>query len=458
MRSTSIQRQRGSVSIVVAVSLIALLGVVGLAIDSGMGYMIRTRLDAAADGAAIAAGQAVTRGSNQAEQTANATQAATAFFAANYPTGFLGSTATLSNPSIAFDKGTVTIDIAAQASVAPTFMQLFGFKILNVSTSSETIRKDLDMAFIVDTTGSLNTSGVPAAVRASSINFLNNFDVTNDRVALMHFATGTVSDVGFKSGGARGFDRAGMTKIINKYQFNGSTNSVEAMWNARNQLAGILQPSSLRVIVFFSDGAPNSFSAFFPAIKSACGKTAGTVTSPDTLDPKNSAVTWTTPAGGLYTINTQSDTLSGCYGDPNAKPAQNVSNVITGLPRWYNAHDVNEQILPVWPVTSPRPVPNGSPTNGNVNRASRNLLEGMAEKARLDGTYVFTLGYGLQIAQPTGPDNEPGSDVLKCMANTPDSKCYKSAEPVGVYCYAATIDDLKPCFSQLASQILRISK
>ncbi|CAM2141649.1 Flp pilus assembly protein TadG [Pararobbsia alpina] len=445
MKKTSIQRQRGSVSIIVVVSLMALLGVLGLAIDSGMGYMIRTRLDAAADGAAIAAGQAVTRGNTQSQQVANATQAATAFFAANYPTGFLGSTASLSNPSIVFNNGTVTIDIAATASVAPTFMQMFGFKILNVSTSSEAVRKDLDMSFVIDTTGSLNSSGVPAAVRSSAVNFLSNFDVTNDRVALMHFAYGTIVDVPF-NGNTRGFDRTTMTKDINAYSFSGSTNSVEAMWNARNQLDTVItQPSSLRVIVFFSDGAPNSFSGLFPAVNTACGKTAGTVSSPDTSG------NWGSIASGLYTINAQQTQMSGCY-------SNTVSNVVTAMPRWYNAHNATDQTLPIWPVTSPRAVPNGTPTQANVNRASRNLLEGMAEQARLEGTYVFTLGYGPYLTQATGPDNEPGANVLKCMANTADSDCYKPSEPVGVYCYAATTADLKPCFSQIASQILRITK
>lgn len=444
MKNKIMDRQNGAVSLVVVFSLVALLGILGLAIDAGLGYMIRTRLDAAVDGAAIAAGETVTRGSNQSQQIANATQAANAFFAANYPTGFLGSTASLSNPSIVFNNGTVTIDIAATAKVVPTFMQLFGFNILNVSSSAETVRKDLDMAFVVDTTGSLNSSGVPAAVRSSAINFLSNFDVTNDRVALMHFAYGTIADQPF-NGNARGFDRTTMTKDINAYSFSGSTNSVEAMWNARNQLNTVItQPSSLRVIVFFSDGAPNSFSSLFPAVNAACGKNAGTVTSPDTG-------TWSKPASGLYTINAQQTQMSGCYDS-------NVNNVITAMPRWYNAHNVNEQILPVWPVTSPRAVPNGTPTNANVNRAARNLLEGMAEQARKDGTYVFTLGYGPYLTSATGPDGEPGANVLKCMANTPDSNCYKASEPVGVYCYAATTADLKPCFSQIASQILRITK
>ena len=438
------KRQKGSVSIIVAVSLIALLGILGLAVDSGFGYMIKARLDAATDGAVIAAGEAVTRGNNQTEQTANAQQAATAFFAANYPAGFLGSSVTAGTPSIVFNAGTVTIGMTAQASVPVTFMQTLGFKVLNVSASSQAIRKTLDMAFVIDNTGSLNTSGVPAAVRSNAVAFLNNFDVTNDRVALMHFAYGTVVDVPF-NGNTRGFDRTAMDADINKYTFNGSTNSAEAIWNARNQLNTVItQPSSLRVIVFFSDGAPNSFSSFFTTNQSGCNNTAGTIASPDSAGTMS----------GLYNMNALNQALgSPCF-------QSNATKLVTAMPKWYNAHDVNEQIFPIWPVTAPRAVPNGNITYVNVNRASRNLLEAMAAQARIEGTYVFTLGYGPELVAPAGPDNELGEDVLKCMANTPDSlpRCYNPAQPVGVFCYAATPADLKPCFSQLASQILRISK
>ena len=437
-------RQRGSVSIIVALSLMALLGIIGLAVDSGLGYMIKARLDAATDGAVIAAGEAVTRGSNQTQQTANAQQAANAFFAANYPAGFLGSTATAGTPSIVFNAGTVTIGMTGQASVPVTFMQTLGFKVLNVSSTSQSIRKTLDMAFAIDTTGSLNSPGVPAAVRANAIAFLNNFDVTNDRVALMHFAYGTLVDVPF-NGNARGFDRTAMTADIDGYTFNGSTNSAEAIWNARNQLNNVItQPSSLRVIVFFSDGAPNSFASFFSTNQSGCNTTPGTLSSPDTPGTMSA----------LFSMSALNQSLnSPCY-------QSNATKLVTAMPKWYNAHNVNEQIFPIWPVSAPRAVPNGNITYVNVNRASRNLLEAMAAQARIEGTYVFTLGYGPELVQPAGPDNELGSDVLKCMANTPDSlaRCYNPSQPVGVYCYAATPADLKPCFSQLASQILRISK
>ncbi|MDE1181681.1 VWA domain-containing protein [Paraburkholderia sp.] len=439
------RRQRGAVNILVAVLLLAMCGVLGLAIDSGLGYMVRARLDAATDGAVIAAGQAVTRGNNQSEQIANAKAAASAFFDANFPVGFLGSTVTAGTPSIVFDQGTVTIDMSASAKLPVTFAQTMGFNLLNISAASQAIRKTLDMAFVVDTTGSMNTSGVPAAVRANAINFLNNFDVTNDRVALMHFAYGTQIDVPF-NGNTRGFDRTAMATAINKYAFSGSTNSAEGLWHARDQLNNaITQPSSLRVIVFFSDGSPNSFASMFDTTATACNNTAGTVVTDD-----NGKL-----GGALYRIDQLSQAVaSPCYNG-------NAASLIKTLPQWYNAHDKNDQTFPIWPVSSPRPVTNGNVTGTNVNNISRNLLEAIAAKARSEGIYVFTLGLGdLLLTKQGAGDTEYGQDVLKCIANTPDSlsRCYNPKQPVGVYCHAATAADLKPCFSQLASQILRISK
>ena len=96
----------------------------------------------------------------------------------------------------------------------------------------------------------------------------------------------------------------------------------------------------------------------------------------------------------------------------------------------------------------------------NVERASRNLAEAAAAKARDEGVFVFTLGMGAALKSPGSYDNDTGEMILKCMANVSDapSRCYNPAKPVGMYCYAATEADLTPCFSRLASAILRITK
>ena len=97
----------------------------------------------------------------------------------------------------------------------------------------------------------------------------------------------------------------------------------------------------------------------------------------------------------------------------------------------------------------------------NILRASRNLAEAAAAKARSEGIVVFTLGFGSGLKDVAASDTTSnGEAILKCMANAVDApkRCQNANQPVGMYCYAATDADLTPCFSRLASAILRISK
>jgi hypothetical protein len=246
----------------------------------------------------------------------------------------------------------------------------------------------------------------------------------------------------------RGFNRTAMLKNVTAFNFDGGTSSVEGMWNARNQLNGILSinRSSMRVIVFFSDGAPTSF-----------GTTLNFTNPANCLPTQVGAIDST--GLGLFRLDISEDTKisDGC------KFASPLSGSVKKLPDWYNAHASSVQEFPI--VTStPRVVTNDLTNNTaalrNIDRASRNLVEAVASKARDEGIIVFTLGLGASLKVTSSYDAETGEDVLKCLANVADgpARCYKAAQPAGMYCYAATTADLTPCFSKLASAILRISK
>lgn len=457
MRTVNTQKQKGQVFLIVAISLVVLLASLGLAMDTGMAYMTKAKLNAAVDSAVVAAATAVTQGTTQAEQTANATQAARNFFNANYPAGYLGTTVNFPDPTIVFNGGQVTIDASASAAVPVTLMHLMNFKFLNVAAAAQTLRKDLDLAFVVDTTGSItNNPGDPALVRTNAKLFLTKFNALQDRVALLQFCFGTVVRDPFSPTSARGFDIKKMDTDIDNFVFGGNTNSSEAVWNARDQLNNVIDPtkrSSLRVIVFFSDGAPNSFASDFP-MKSG-GTCTGTIATGD--DRFVDQVT------GLYSDNQINAQLPGnCW--KNTGIPGNVT-----FPAWYNAHNPTDiPALREFPVLTalPRPVTNNmsNPTIAwqNVNRASRNLLEAVSAKARSEGIYVFTLGLGQLLTTQQGPDGEVGENVLKCMANTGDAlpRCVTAGagQPVGIYCHAVDATALAPCFDKLASAILRITK
>lgn len=449
------KRQDGQVLIMVALSAVVLIASVGLAVDSALGYFVKAKLNAAVDSASLAAARGVTAGTSEEDQRANARQSAREFFDINYPDQFLLSTPTLNPVGVTFDKGTVTIDVSATASLPVSLMGILGFKTLNVAASAQTIRKDLDMVLVMDTSGSLKNNA--DAVRAAGKSFLNKFNSTVDRVGLLHFASGAQLDLPIKTSD-RGFDRTQAGNAINGYKFEGGTNYSEGMWNAQDQLNSISQNnrSSLRVIVFFSDGSPSAFSSyFFPATTGNCTK-AGALAVYDDLPSSGFAT------DGLYRINASSTKL--------APETYCTRNLISELPTWYNAHNLPAQAddptAREFPIvtTTPRAVSKDMSTRKlqwtNMHRASRNLAEAMASKARLENTYIFTLGMGAALKAKAGPDNEIGEDLLRCMANTADApnRCRKPAEPVGLYCYAATDSDLSPCFTRLASAILRISK
>ena len=251
------QKQKGQVLLMAALSLAVLVGLIGLAINSGLGYMIKAKLNAAVDSAGIAAARAVTHGADQAAQTASAQQAAREFFAANYPEGYLGSIPTFHDPTITFDQGKVTVNATATAVVPVNFMRVLNFNLLKVSASGQTIRRDLDMAFVVDTSGSMEPARVQ--VRENAKLFLTKFNPTLDRMALIHFSHAAVVDHAIRPV-QRGFDRSSMDSHIDNFSFDGLTNSAEGFWNARDQLnqIALASRSSLRVIVFVSDGAPHA--------------------------------------------------------------------------------------------------------------------------------------------------------------------------------------------------------
>jgi len=85
--------------------MFVVLAVVGLVIDGGLAYLLKARLCAAVDSAALAGARAVLAGDNQTEQIASARAAAADFFAANIPSSYLLSKPTLLSTEVTFQTG-----------------------------------------------------------------------------------------------------------------------------------------------------------------------------------------------------------------------------------------------------------------------------------------------------------------------------------------------------------------
>jgi Flp pilus assembly protein TadG len=143
-------RREGAIAIIFALCAIPAVIAAGMAIDVGRAYMVKMRLGAALDAAALAVGS---------ETNLTSTQLTTAlnnYFTANFPSTALGTNVTVTPVPANADMTASTVNFQAQASVPMTFMQLVGVSSITVSASAQTKKTvGLEVAVVLDNTGSM---------------------------------------------------------------------------------------------------------------------------------------------------------------------------------------------------------------------------------------------------------------------------------------------------------------
>jgi Flp pilus assembly protein TadG len=273
---TFLKKEEGVALYLFAALLFTLLVFSGLAIDLGRGYIVKAHLSKAVDGTALAAARYVGQGQSTAQ-----TEASKIFYT-NFPNGFLG---TNNNPTPNFTfaynatDGSNIITVNSTAVIPTTFIKVAGFTQLTVNSSSQATTRLTDMSFVIDRSGSLG-SQYPA-VQQAAINFISSFDPNNDRIALIFFSHNTIiSDpIGLNgTPSTRGFNKTNLINHINGSTSNGNTSSAEAMLQAWDQLRMVpnSSQSGLRIIVFFTDGAPNTFNGSFDLYNGVYNPGSGT--------------------------------------------------------------------------------------------------------------------------------------------------------------------------------------
>jgi len=442
---------RGSIALVTALSLIVLVGMVGLAIDLGRAYGVKAKLNAAVDAAAIAGARALVVGESDAERVTNAQAAAQKFFAGNFPLDYLGATPTGPNTTAVHDAaGFWTVTVSATADVPTTFLRVLGKDNVPVATMAETIRRDLDLILVLDTSGSLappySPADTPTKLRAAAVSFINKFSEGSDRVGLVSFASGAVLDVPINKTAARGFNRTQVNNAINALPVSGSTASAEGMRRALNEINAVPQAvrSSLRVIVFFSDGAPNDVPATF------------TWSSGTQIGDLYSETDSGAAPRRIWDYSQRNSPYPNGWDRPGIATLPNNGFNITGV----GAIPLRDQTLAGQRSLSGTPYAN---TRCNVNKAARNMVEYVANTARNQNIAVFSIGLGarlnsLEITFCGYNPTEYGANILKRLANTSDSDTFHpSPQPTGLYAYAEDADELDAAFNAIASAILRLA-
>jgi Flp pilus assembly protein TadG len=495
MRSQGLKHQAGQILILAGLGLVMLVGFGGLAIDSGRSYGVKAKLNAAVDAAAIAAGRALAVGADDAARSAAAITAATNYYNANFPTNYLG--ATRGNPTVTAthdNTGKWTVNVAGSANMPVAFMGVLGLGNVPVLASGQAIRRDLDIVLVMDLSGSIKDDNGPGGSftgsdfdklrNAARDNLVKKMIPTTDRVGLVYFSSGGVNSVAINTS-ARGFDQTNMVAKLNALTHNERyTGSAEGMRLALNQLNSVTvaNRSSLRMIVFFSDGAPNMVPAVF------CNGTVANTGNPTGTCPGGKSVTGdlfsetngddVTKANTLYSNNLLNSEVSG-----------SPFNSIATLPKFGLSMTKSDgSALPIplasqlgsrtmvnasAPITTNFPYKN---TLCNVNRAARNMLENVAYEARSQGIKIYSIGLGgnLTSNETSGcgyTNIEYGSTLMKRVANTsgtpvtaaspnnPGSDTFQPLpQPTGLYVYAAVAADLASAFSTIVSEILRLTQ
>lgn len=263
-------RNKGFVLMIMTLGLMFFVSTVGLGVDAGVSYVVRARLQAAADGSALAAARSLNTALDLPTQQSTAISTGNAFFKTNFPPGMFNTTS--SNTQMQFAYGTTpqtlsTFFITSNATAsAPTyFMRVFGKTNVPVSAKAIATRRDMNLMMVLDVSGSMDTTQAGTTDTACTImknsakSFVDMFSNGRDTIGLVTFSTG--SKLAFAP--ATNFS-SGVKTSIDAIDCDGGTNTVAGLKLAYDQLVAINQPSKLNVIILFTDGLANGMIADFP--------------------------------------------------------------------------------------------------------------------------------------------------------------------------------------------------
>ena len=138
---------RGNFLPLFAIMVIPMIGAIGLGVDAGRGYLVKSKLSYALDAAGLAAGQL--------PSSTDPTGEVQRYFDANFPQGFMNSTVT--GPTVVTSSSGTIITLAASAVLDTTFMRVLGHDRLTVSASAEVTRspRPLDLVLAIDMSSSM---------------------------------------------------------------------------------------------------------------------------------------------------------------------------------------------------------------------------------------------------------------------------------------------------------------
>ncbi len=487
-----------------------LIPMAGLAIDFGMLYNIKARLQTSCDAAAIGAGYMLHNSTDLSNQTQynSIVNAATRYFNANYPSNYFGSTIVSLTAVPASSTAGKTITVTASATVPMLLMRVLGITQSTVGAMAVSNVRYIAMMIVVDRSGSVTRESADDTIKSA----LNTF-VADSTSSYMVDGTDTVGMVSF--GGSWNLDyspninfqtaASNIGTAINNIPFDtvnnaSSTNTMEGLYQAWYQLYQMNLPGSLNVIVLLTDGRPSAFTSYFTPTTNcnSLSQLAGVfTTSVGTWPPptsNNSTGLYQTIFSGLpeNSNGTSPPGVPSRLATPNSgcAYATTQSNVYRDF-----SNTIPASVGPVDHVGSGTGYPpgfstkgTGIPTRGDPNNyytacssmnnascgrySSFNAADYMAYLIRKD-TKLSPMIFAIGLHYTNGAEEPPDDDWLARVANDPNyitvgsdsghiaagKKVYQTGQTPGMYCSTDnSLSGLDTCFQQVTSHLLRLTQ
>lgn len=438
--------ERGATLILFTLMLATVvLPLIGLAIDGSFANLAQGRLIAASDAAALAGARSLNVGQTVQSQIANATNIAQQYFNANFPPGLLNSSNTKSTVTITAPTDSsnhkVLVQVQSSADIQLSFLGMFGHPTATISASATTSRRDANVVLALDRSGSM--AGVCEVMKSDAESFVMKFVNGRDTLGLVTF----MGNASVDQASTKQFKPV-ITDTLAKLQCGGNTGSAQALSLAHQQILQAAEPGALNVIVFFTDGVPNGFTAGPAADQKPKGfplKTGKTC-----KDSTSEAPGYIADGGGIYDgtpqpiDSTATPILSNCPSGSFGQLAQ-AYQFIPETDAYGNSASSTGYAAVTRDGTNHIEF-----STANSDSVSINAADYAARQIRQDGIVIYVIGLGSN----GGVD----SRFLESVANVPSSPTYVSSQPAGQYYYSPNAGQLGSAFSSVASEILRISR
>lgn len=392
----------GAVMVIVAGGMVILLGMAGLALDTGRAYIVRSELSRAVDAGVLAGARSLRTSEAAARKEAFAMARANGVLPEDPQT----------NVKVTFGvnaDGDNTVTMTATRPMRTSLMRLLGKKWVDVGSSATAVVPPVDLVFVIDQSGSLGTAGAWDDLQDAARSFVDYFSDDLDQLAVVSFGTRGETRLPLQAP-----FRTAARNQIDRMASVGWTNTAEGLQLAHQQLAsGRARERAVKVVVFFTDGRPTAF--------------RGTIGGEERI---------------LAVAATAMNVVRGYWDDPDAIP----------MDRWLRpADDACRDVVNCVEWTE-----GGHPPHGMRGREiARKMALVEADRIRSEGAYVYTIGLGNPLA--SSELARPDLDYLATLAN--EHGRVNASQPAGRMYFAPAAEDLRAVFRQVAADlVIRLSR